>query len=127
MEPPQWLARACEIALQLLPIFLWIAWWLWAVNWQKTWPVLAQGAWIGVVLLVLLISMVWSHIDPDPWTIKGIGSAPSRWACLGCVSAWAALALFCGWLQGVLNFTPAEIELEPVEEHGQAADHGHGH
>jgi hypothetical protein len=111
----------------LLGLLLWIVWWIWAVNWTKVWPVLAQGAWLGVVLLILLTSMVWSHIDPNPWSVSGIGSVPSVWACLGCVCAFAAVALFCGWLQGVMGWAPAEIELEPAEEHGHAADHGHGH
>jgi hypothetical protein len=110
-----------------LPIVLWIAWWLWAVNWSKVWPVLKKGAWLGVVLLIWLAAMVWSHIDPNPWAVPEIGSVPSVWACLGCVCALSALALFCGWLQGVMGWAPAEIELEPVEEHAHVAEHGHGH
>ena len=104
-----------------LPIVLWIVWWLWAVNWSKVWPVLTKGAWLGVVLSILLSAMVWSHIDPNPWEVPGIGSIPSVWACLGSVCTLTALALFCGWLQGVMEWAPAEIELEPAEEHG----HGH--
>jgi hypothetical protein len=124
---PEWAARVVNVAPILLAIVLWITWWLWAVNWKRTWPVLAQGAWVGVVLLVLLVSMAWSHIDPSPWTVPGVGLVDSGWATLGCVCAWAALALFCGWLQGVLNYTPPEIELEPVEEHRHTAGHGHAH
>jgi hypothetical protein len=111
----------------LLPILLWIVWWLWAVNWSKVWPVLAQGAWLGVVLLIFLAAMAWSHIDPNPWSVPGIGAMSSMWSSLGCVCALTALALFCGWLQGVMGWSPADIELEPAEEHGHATDHGHGH
>jgi hypothetical protein len=110
-----------------LPIILWIVWWLWAVNWSKVWPVLAQGAWLGVVLLIFLTAMVWSHIDPNPWIMPGVGTVSSVWASLGCVCALTTLALFCGWLQGVMGWPPAEIELEPAEEHGHSADHGHRH
>jgi hypothetical protein len=122
-----WLQQNSSTLLTLLAILLWSIWWLWAVNWTKAWEALAQGAWVGVVLLVLLASMVWSHIDQSAWNVPGIGSVPSSWACLGCVSALTALALFCGWLQGIMGWTPAEIELEPAEEHGHAADHGPGH
>src|SRR5262249_28466635 len=110
-----------------LGILLWIVWWLWAVNWTKAWAALAQGAWVGVVLLVLLAAMAWSHIDQSPWAVAGIGSVPSSWASLACVSAFTALALFCGWLQGVMGWTPAELDLEPAEDHGHAAEHNHGH
>ncbi|HEY1859160.1 MAG TPA: hypothetical protein VGG61_02330 [Gemmataceae bacterium] len=123
-EFADWMWQNLNILLGLL---LWIVWWLWAVNWTKVWPVLAQGAWLGVVLFVLLIAMVWSHIDPNPWNVPTSGSVPSDWACLGCVCALTALALFCGWLQGVMGWSPAEIELEPAKEHGHATDHGHGH
>ena len=35
----------------------------------------------------------------------------------------AALTLLCGWLQGLLGWTPAEVNLEPPV----AVEHGHGH
>jgi hypothetical protein len=124
-EFTQWLQRNSDTLQWLLALMAWVIWWLWAVNWTKAWAALAQGAWVGLVLLVLLASMVWSHIDPSPWIVSGIGSVSSSWACLSIVCGMTALALFCGWLQGVMGWTPAEVELEPAEEH--ALDHGHGH
>jgi hypothetical protein len=96
----------------LLPLALWIVWWLWAVNWQKLWPVLAQGAWAPAVLLFLMAAVVWSRLQP--WRFG--------WQ-LGITAALAALALFCGWLQGRLHTTPAEVRIEPPA----ATDDGHGH
>src|SRR5258706_127941 len=42
--------------LAILPIGLWMAFWLWAVNWKMVWPVLAEGAWMPCVLLGLIIA-----------------------------------------------------------------------
>ena len=97
----------------------WFAWWLGGVNWGKLWPVLQRGAWVVVVLLVLTTALVWSQIAPT-------GDDGNFWRQLGWVSLLTALTLFCGWLQGVLGWAPAEIELEPVETAG-GHDDGHGH
>ena len=59
MELPQWLAQLGDLVQQLwsilrllwglllplLPVLLWAAFWLFAVDWRKVWPVLARGAW----------------------------------------------------------------------------------
>jgi low affinity Fe/Cu permease len=96
----------------LLPVGLWIIWWLWAANWQKLWPVLAGGAWAPAVLLFLMGAVVWSRLEP--WRFA--------WQ-LGIVAALAILALFCGWLQGQLRCTPRDISVEPPV----VSDEGHGH
>jgi hypothetical protein len=96
----------------LLPLAVWIVWWLLAVNWQKLWPVLARGAWAPVVLLLLMEAVVWSRLEP--WRFI--------WQ-LGIAFGLAALALFCGWLQGRLHSTPGEVPLEPPI----AVDDGHSH
>jgi hypothetical protein len=129
-DQPAWVARVLGILLWLALLAVWIAWWLGAVSWQKAWPALSQGAWLGVVLGVLMGALVWSEIDPTPMHITDLGTIPSFWARLGCVAGLAALALFCGWLQGVLRWMPPEIEVEPPEGHagsGRDAHHGHGH
>lgn len=96
----------------LLPLGLWIVLWLWAVNWQKLWPVLAHGAWAPAFLLLLMSAVVLSRIEP--WRFI--------WQ-LGIVTGLAILALFCGWLQGCFHATPAEVRIDPPA----VADHGHGH
>ena len=113
--------RAFDVLLYLLPAVLWCVWWLWAVNWRKLWPVLARGAWAPVVLLLLLATLVWSHVAPtnELWL-------PNVWWQLGCVGALAAVALFCGWLQGQLGWVPPEVSVEPPpvsEAHAHAAHH----
>jgi magnesium-transporting ATPase (P-type) len=106
--------------------FHWLVWifvaavCLWAVNWKKTRHVLAVGGWAPAVLLIILIALVWSRIVPAPGPY---GMLPNFWWQLAYVSALAALAMFCGWLQSVFHWTPHDINLEPPA-HGH---HGHGH
>ncbi len=110
------------IVLPLLPVGLWMAYWLWAVNWKKTWPVLRMGAWLPVVLLILVSAGVWSRIAPGPCTCLKFVTIPNFWWQLGIVSTLAALALFCGWLQGYKNWAPAELA---VVDPPEGDDHGH--
>jgi hypothetical protein len=103
--------------LPWLVLALWCAWWLWCVNWKDTWPVLARGGWVGVVLLVLTIALAWSAMYP---------AKPNFWWQLGCTSALALVALFCGWAQGQLGWEPPPVTFEPAA-HGHDHGHGHGH
>ena len=124
-EPSEGAARVLDVLLNLLPGGLWCAWWLWAANWRKLWPVLAQGAWVPVVLLMILATLVWSHIAPQDRSLLGV-TWPNVWWQLGCVCALVLIALFCGWLQGQLGWTPPEVSVEPPEvshEHAHAVAH----
>jgi hypothetical protein len=104
----------------------WLAWWVWGVNWQRAWAFLAQGAWIPLVLLVIISALAWSQIAPSDCTCLGFTTVRNFWWQLGAVGLLTCTALFCGWLQGALHWQPAEVELEPAEEaHGH--EHGHGH
>jgi len=106
----------------LLPVALWMAFWLWCVNWQKTWPVLAGGAWAPVVLLMLVSAAVWSRIAPSSCECLRIVTIPNFWWQLGSIGTLVCLALFSGWLQGYMGWTPPEYAVEPPA----AEDHGHG-
>ena len=125
------------VLLALLPGGLWCAWWLWAVNWKKAWPVLAEGGWVPVVLLTLVSALAWSQIFPASCGCLGF-PIPNFWWQLGSCAALACVALFCGWLQGRLGWGPADVSFEPpAGHHGHAhgpghhghglQDHGHGH
>jgi hypothetical protein len=115
-----WLGRAL---LPWLPGGLWCAWWLWCVNWKHAWPVLARGGWIVVVLLTFVSALAWSGVFPSSCDRLGFPLVNFWWQ-LGACTTLALVALFCGWLQGRLGLTPAEVTFDPVEHHG---DHGHGH
>src|SRR6516164_4816245 len=106
----QLLAPLIQSAVSWLLLLVWIAWWLWAVNWKKVWPVLAQGGWMVVALLIVVAALVWSEMAPNTGYVFGgllVGSAFLRHLIL--VSILALVALACGWLQGMLGWEPAEI------------------
>jgi hypothetical protein len=118
------------LAVQLLVLGLhwslliaWVAWWLCGVNWSKAWPVLARGAWAPVVLLLLISALVWSRIAPSECACLGFVTVPNFWWQLGAVGLLASITLFCGWLQGIFQWAPPEISLDPPVH----ADHGHAH
>jgi hypothetical protein len=124
MDPTDLLLRIGNFLLTLLPYLLWCAFWLWAVNWKKAWPILAEGGWAPVVLLMAIVVFVWSHIAPGPCDCLRVVTIPNFWWQLGEVIFLVCIALFCGWLQGLGRMTPIEIEVEPPPvAHG----HGHGH
>jgi hypothetical protein len=76
--------------------------------------------------LLILIAVVWSRIDPRPCDCLGFMSLPNFWWQLGYVGMLAAVAMFCGWLQSVLHWTPHDINLDPPgHAHGHGHDHGH--
>jgi hypothetical protein len=112
MQWPQWLSLTSVVL-----VVLWCVFWLWAVNWRRTWSVLSAGAWVPVVLLVVVATLAWSRLAPDDNTFLGIGM-PNFWAQLACVCALALLALFCGWLQTTFEWYPADVSLEPPAHHG---------
>jgi hypothetical protein len=138
------------LILELLLLVGWVAWWLWAVNWVKAWDWLARGAWVAVVLLVVLAALVWSRIEPRDLEL-GIFQVPNFWWQLFGVGLLTGGALFCGWVQGVFGWMPGDVPIYPAGAphddtqghehpvgtfHGheqfhadepQAADNGHGH
>jgi hypothetical protein len=130
VEVPQGISELFARLLQLLPVVLWLAFWLWAVDWRKVWPVLAEGAWAPCVLLILVTAFVWSRIAPGTWDGLRLVSIANFWWQLLAVSGLAALALFAGWLQGQFDCRPLEVRVEPLPPaaaHGHGQDHGHGH
>jgi hypothetical protein len=106
--------------LLLIP---WLAWWLWGVNWKNVWAVLAEGAWLPVLLIMIVAAMVWSEIAPSDCTCLGFVTVPNFWWQLGGVGLLTAITLLCGWLQGVFGWSPLEASLEPPE--APAFEHDH--
>jgi hypothetical protein len=120
---PESAAWVSTIVLPILLIVLWCAWWLWCVNWKKAWPILSEGGWVPVVLLMFIVALAWSRISPATCRCLGFPIANFFWQLIG-VTGLTLLALFSGWVQGRLDWTPAAVSFEPpAHEHG----HGHGH
>ena len=89
-------------------------------------PFLRDGAWVPVVLLVIIGAYVWSRILPSDRTLLGTMPLPNFWWQLGSVVTLALVALFCGWLQGVYAWYPPEVAVEPLaHDHGHHREHGH--
>jgi hypothetical protein len=117
-----------ELAILLLrwsPLIAWVAWWLCAVNWRRAWKALAEGAWAPLLLLIVMVSLVWSRLDPTDCSCLVLFTVPNFWWHLGGVGLLVAIAFFCGWLQGVFGWTPEEIDLDPPAVTAHA--HGHHH
>ncbi len=106
-----------SVVWTLIPILLWIVFWFLCVNWKKAWPILAQGGWFPVVLLIFMATLVWSLLIPESFL-----NVRNFWWQLTAVCIWTAVALICGWLQVVAGYSPPEIAVEPPP-----AAHGHGH
>jgi hypothetical protein len=107
-------------------LLVWIAWWLWAVDWRQLAPTLRAGGWAPAVLLGVMCALVWSYLDPSTVVLADAIVLPNLVWQLGVVGLLFALALFCGWLQGLYNSRPVEIEYDLPEIHGHGEDHGHG-
>jgi hypothetical protein len=100
-----------------------MVWCLWGVNWRNAWPVLAHGAWLPLGFLAVVVALVWSQIAPGEGNFIGLATVPNFWWQLGDVAMILALFLFCGYVQTMYGWAPAEIELDPPVE----AAHSHGH
>jgi hypothetical protein len=118
------LVNLLAVGLHWLLLIVWVAWWLCGVNWRRTWPVLAVGAWVPVALLAIVAALVWSRLAPSTCDCLGFAVVANFWWQLGTIGLLAALALFCGWLQGVFGWEPPELTLEPPD---MDVTHGHEH
>ena len=86
---------------------------------------LAQGAWLPVLLLMIVTALVWSQIAPGDCTCLGFVAVPNFWWQLGGVSLLVTMTLLCGWLQGVFGWTPTVVSIEPPEAPIMENEHGH--
>ena len=107
-------------ALLWSPLIAWCAWWLWGADWRKIWPVLAEGAWVALLLLAFVSALVWSRMDP-----RSSAGLPNFWWQFLAVTSLVLLAMFCGWLQHLWNWQPAEVDLDPPEAAHDAAHASH--
>ena len=105
-------AGVLALAMRWSLVIAWVVFWLWAVNWKKLWPVLAHGAWVPFVLLMVIAAIAWSRLDPTDCTCLGFVTVPNFWWHLGGVSLLMALTFLCGWVQGLFGWEPAELDLQ---------------
>lgn len=98
-------ANLClELALIIapwVPLLMWIAFWLCAVNWRQLYPVLMKGGMIGVILSGLMITLVWSVISvPEAGVHRVFGLEVSNLVSkLVAVTSLIVIAFLCGSVQ----------------------------
>jgi hypothetical protein len=124
----QLLAPWISLIVTWLLLIVWIVWWLLAANWKRIWPVLAEGAWVPMILLVVGGALAWSQLAPSRGHLLFAGSGrgldlPNFWWQLGDVGLLVCVALLCGWIQGLLGWQPPDINFEPATVAHDASHH----
>ena len=110
---PEWLPQITPIVLKVGLLVLFVAWWLWGVDWRTGWPVLATGGWMPLVLVGIMAALVWSRISPSTAILFGFVAIPNLLWQLSTVGLLIGLILFCGWLQTRYGWYPPAISFEP--------------
>lgn len=124
MQLVPWYVEWGHILFRLLPLIAFVAWCLWGIDWRKTWPVLADGGWVPMLLVGLMAGVVWSFVFPTTATLFGFIPIPNGLWQVGAAGLLICLALACGWLQGRLGCYPPVISFEPpalVHDHEHSA------
>jgi hypothetical protein len=110
---PDWLPQATPTVLRVALLILFVAWWLWGVNWRNAWPALAEGGWMPLVLVGIMAAYVWSRVSPSTVIVLGFMTVPNLLWQFGAVGLLICLILFCGWVQTHYGWYPPEVPLEP--------------
>ena len=114
--------------LPLLPLALWIVFWLFAVNWVKLRQMLLSGGWIGLLLLGLVMVLVWGCVAPPPaGSHNFLGLTLSNFVGKTVlVTGLISIMLLCGSVQlsGICG-SWCRFEEETPEDELHAAVHGH--
>jgi hypothetical protein len=74
-------------------------------------------------------ALAWSAISPSSFHRLGFPVANFWWQ-LGACTSLALVALFCGWVQDRMHWTPEAVSFdapEHVGDHGHAPVHGGHH
>jgi len=112
------------------PLMAWLAYWLFAADWSKLWPVIVRGGWIAIVLIGLMMTLIWGVVAPptgDSHMILGLtlGNFAGKFVY---VTALLVMMLVCGSVQlsGACGKWASFPEPEPQDDghHGHDA-HGH--
>jgi hypothetical protein len=120
-------ASSVAFLFPLLPLFAWVAFWLFAVDWAKLRRVMLDSGWIAVALLALLAVMVWGSVSPPAdgyHLIPGL-MLTNYFGKLVYVTALVCIMFLCGAVQlggCCAGWVPAQ-EAEAADE---PAEHGHG-
>lgn len=118
------LITVLALVLPWSPLIAWIAFWLFAVNWEKLYPVLARGGLIAVMLIGLTMILVWGLIAPPEsgaHRILGLNVTNSFVGKTFYVAMLLSIMGLCGAVQ--LSGACGSLVSFPEDE---PDDHGHG-
>src|SRR5947209_20139510 len=62
---------AVVAVFKTLPLVAFVAWCLWGVDWRRTWPILAAGGWVPLVLIGVMAGVVWAFVFPSSALVFG--------------------------------------------------------
>lgn len=118
------------LAVPWTPLIAWLSYWLWGVNWARLWPKVAQGGWVGIVLLGLVATLVWGTIAPPVGGVHSLlGLTLSNFVGkFVYVTALLTMTLLCGSVQlsgacGNWARFAGPAREESHDEHAHAAAH----
>lgn len=124
-----------SLLLPVIPLAVWIAFWLFAVNWVKLRQALLSGGMFGLLLIGLVMILVWGVVAPPQEGVHNfLGLKLSNFvgktvlvtglACIMLLCGSVQLSGFCSsWCQ--FEDDSAEGELHAAL-HAHGDDHGHG-
>lgn len=128
------LVNLLAVLVPWTPLIAWVAFWLFAVNWEKLYPVLAKGAIIGVALIGLMMILMWGLIAPPADGVHHLfGLHPSNFVGKTVyVTILFTIMALCGSVQlsgayaSLTRFADDELagDGHSVDGHGSE---GHGH
>ncbi len=52
------------LLLPWIPLFAWIVFWMFGINWIKLRSVMLKGGWVGVLLIGFVWILVWGTVSP---------------------------------------------------------------
>jgi hypothetical protein len=117
------------LLIPVIPLAIWIAFWLFAVNWAKLRSALLSGGMIGLFLIGLVAVIVWGAVAPPAEGVHNfLGLKLSN--LVGktvLVTGLACIMLLCGSVQ-LSGFCANWCQFEDDSAEGElhAAIHGHG-
>ncbi len=56
----------------VFPLLVWVALWLFAVDWTRLRQIMLKGGWLGVVLVGAVMVIVWQQVSPGASEVLGL-------------------------------------------------------
>ena len=88
------------LARPWIPLVAWMAFWMFAVDWEKLYPVLfGRGGLFGVMLICLMAVLIWGEIAPGTHDLFGLTDVNNYIGKTVYVVMLVCITWLCGSLQ----------------------------